>query len=106
MLRVLFFASSTAFGVVGGQPQPPFGSRWFRSYDAGVNLSVAAVPGVGDVLTWAEPQHFSAIFTYLPVSPPRFSSRGSAVRSHGTCLQRWRALREHAVMSVSRIIAS
>lgn len=47
---------------------PPFNSTWLRSFSSKVNLTVLqgdASSGGAPVLRWTEPEHFSAVFSYL-----------------------------------------
>lgn len=46
---------------------PPFGTPWFASTSNKVNLTVAE-NSTGSVLRWTKPDHFSAIFGYLPAA--------------------------------------
>eukprot|EP01043_Picozoa_sp_COSAG02_P040419 COSAG02_NODE_3272_length_7033_cov_4.657485_2_plen_154_part_00 len=47
---------------------PPFNSTWLRSFSSKVNLTVLqgdASSGGVPLLRWTEPEHFSAVFSYL-----------------------------------------
>jgi hypothetical protein len=72
-------------------PMPPFGTPWFSSFAAKTNLTVVPADptsGAGSAahLRWTKPEHFSAIFGYLP-APVSISKEGSKVNIS----MRWRS---------------
>ena len=82
-------AAALALGRSHAAPvaAPPFNSTWLRSYPAKVNLTTVANSSAGiTALRWDEPEHFSAIFSYLP-KPALLSKDGDKVNIS----MRWRS---------------
>ena len=82
-------AAALALGHSHAAPvaAPPFNSTWLRSYPAKVNLTTVANSSAGiTALRWDEPEHFSAIFSYLP-KPALLSKDGDKVNIS----MRWRS---------------
>lgn len=74
LAAVLLAAIPSSVANAAPDLAPPFNSTWLRSYSSKVNLTVisgagnASAAADGPVLRWTQPEHFSAIFSYLPAT--------------------------------------